>query len=117
MQPFSLSGVLAPMPTPFSATEEIDLRLLRDLVVNLAGHSLAGVVVLGTSGEAPFLSEDEADQVVEQARPQAPQFPRSVVTSTQLPPQSAPPVGQRQRLPWQVMPMPTGQMEPQAPQL
>jgi len=62
-----LRGVYAPIVTPFHG-DDIDLA---GLVSNLEryGHSgLAGVVVLGSNSEAPFLDDEESVRVVEAAR-------------------------------------------------
>jgi 4-hydroxy-2-oxoglutarate aldolase len=60
-----LGGVYAPICTPFSADEELDLGALR---ANLAGYARAGVqglLALGSNGENRSLDEDERLAVLE----------------------------------------------------
>ncbi len=69
MKEDALRGVLAPVPTAFA---EDDLRFdpLR-FAENLARwmeSPLAGVLVLGSNGEAPLLAEAESDEVIAAAR-------------------------------------------------
>jgi 4-hydroxy-2-oxoglutarate aldolase len=68
MAEMSLSGVLAPIPTPFDERDEIDLGRLRAALARWLTTPLAGFVVLGSNGEAPLLDEDESDRVVAAAR-------------------------------------------------
>jgi len=56
-------GVFAALTTPFDQ-DEIALDQLRDNIRWYNQTSLAGYVVLGSTGEAVFLSEKEAEQVV-----------------------------------------------------
>lgn len=60
-------GVFPPVPTPFRG-DEIDLDALRGNLRRLLVSRLAGVVVLGSNGEAAFLDEDESVAVVAAAR-------------------------------------------------
>jgi 4-hydroxy-2-oxoglutarate aldolase len=64
----NLSGVFAPIPTPFSSDESIDTGRLRAALARWVEQPLTGFVVLGSNGEAVFLTEDEADRVVAAAR-------------------------------------------------
>jgi 4-hydroxy-2-oxoglutarate aldolase len=64
----TLSGVLAPLPTPFDDQDRLDLERLRPALARWLETPLAGFVVLGTNGEAGLLGEDESDRVVECAR-------------------------------------------------
>src|ERR1700730_2142819 len=68
MAMMSLSGVFAPIPTPFDERDEIDLARLRAALARWLATPLAGFVVLGSNGEAPLLAEDESDRVVAAAR-------------------------------------------------
>ncbi|MGE0392901.1 MAG: dihydrodipicolinate synthase family protein [Vicinamibacterales bacterium] len=65
MSPFS--GLFTPIATPFLA-DGLDEAGLRENVRHWMGTPLRGLVVLGSNGEAPHLSEAEADRVVEQVR-------------------------------------------------
>jgi 4-hydroxy-2-oxoglutarate aldolase len=63
-----LRGVLAPIPTPFDRNGQLDEGRMRELCARLAGSPLIGLVVLGTTGEAVLLDEDESDRAIAAAR-------------------------------------------------
>ena len=67
--PQTLSGIIAPVATPFDATgEELDLTAF---AANIRGHlaaGLDGIVVAGSTGEATLLSEIERATLFECAR-------------------------------------------------
>jgi 4-hydroxy-2-oxoglutarate aldolase len=63
-----LSGVFAPLPTPFDESDRVDPRRLRSALQQWLATPLAGFVVLGTNGELGLLADDECDVVVETAR-------------------------------------------------
>ena len=63
-----LAGVLAPLPTPFDERDQVDLPRLRRALARWVASPLAGFVLLGTTGEAGLLSEEEAERVVGEAR-------------------------------------------------
>ena len=69
-------GVFPPLPTFFSAAEELDLTTLATHAGWLAGESQAGLLALGSNGEAQHLDDGERQAVVttvraaiDQARP------------------------------------------------
>ena len=65
----NLSGVFPPVPTPFdSATGEFTPAALTANINRLLRAPVAGVLVLGSNGEAGLLDETEADRVVAAAR-------------------------------------------------
>lgn len=64
----NLTGVFAPIPTPFDRADRLDTRRLRRALTKWLQHPLAGFVVLGTTGEAPLLDDDEADRAIAAAR-------------------------------------------------
>ena len=64
-------GVLTPMVTPFKG-DEVDERAVRHNVAAWMRTPLAGIVALGSNGEAPQLDEAEADQVIAAARAEVP---------------------------------------------
>src|SRR5262245_35009769 len=66
--PMTLTGVLAPLPTPFDERDELDLARLRTAWPRWVASPLSGFVVLGTNGESGLLDEMEADRLVEKAR-------------------------------------------------
>ncbi|HXD74865.1 MAG TPA: dihydrodipicolinate synthase family protein [Vicinamibacterales bacterium] len=63
-----LRGVLAPIPTPFDRNGQLDEARMRDMCARLAATPLVGLVVLGTTGEAVLLDEDESDRAIAAAR-------------------------------------------------
>jgi 4-hydroxy-2-oxoglutarate aldolase len=63
-----LSGVFPPIPTPFSSSGEIAHRQLRENLERWNAYELSGYVVLGSNGEAAYLSESEKLRVLETAR-------------------------------------------------
>jgi dihydrodipicolinate synthase/N-acetylneuraminate lyase len=68
----NLSGVLAPIPTPFDASGAVDLARLRAALAKFVGRPLTGFIILGSNGEAVFLDEDESDRVIAAARDTVP---------------------------------------------
>ena len=63
----TLQGVLAPIPTPFQ-DEVLDLEALARNVTHWMGTELAGIVVLGTNGEAAHVDDAEADRLIAKTR-------------------------------------------------
>jgi len=68
----SLRGVVPPLVTPFRADGSLDLAAFEADVEALAGHDLAGFLVLGSNGEAGSLDDEEKETLVEAARRRAP---------------------------------------------
>jgi 4-hydroxy-2-oxoglutarate aldolase len=64
----SLSGVFPPIPTPFDNQGNVATRKLIENIERWNQYDLSGYVVLGSNGEAGFLSEKEKLQVWEAAR-------------------------------------------------
>jgi 4-hydroxy-2-oxoglutarate aldolase len=77
----TLTGVLAPLPTPFNEADGVDLPRLRAGFDRWLSCPLTGFVMLGTSGEAGLLTDDEADRVIEEARALVPSG-RSFIVGT-----------------------------------
>lgn len=62
-------GVFAPIPTPFdAATGELAPRQLTQNIGRLLADGLDGIVVSGSTGEAPLLDADEQHRLVDLAR-------------------------------------------------
>lgn len=59
-----LTGVFAPIPTPFDERDQLDLKRLRAALPRWIDSALAGLVVLGSTGEAVLLTEDESDRLI-----------------------------------------------------
>jgi 4-hydroxy-2-oxoglutarate aldolase len=67
-----ISGIFPPIPTPFNQDEALALNLQQRLIRKLA--KLAdGFLILGSNGEAVYLSEAERHEVLESAREGIPQ--------------------------------------------
>jgi 4-hydroxy-2-oxoglutarate aldolase len=64
----SLHGVFPPIPTPFDSQGEVALPALIENLERWNAYDLAGYVVLGSNGEAVYLTEREKLQVWETAR-------------------------------------------------
>ena len=64
----SLRGVFPPIPTPFDQDGEVHTTALRQNLRYWNRYELAGYVVLGSNGEAVYLSERERLRVLETAR-------------------------------------------------
>jgi 4-hydroxy-2-oxoglutarate aldolase len=67
----NLQGVFPPIPTPF-ADDSIDHKSLAGNISRWMATRLAGIVVLGSNGEAPLLDDAESDAVIETARAHVP---------------------------------------------
>lgn len=64
----SLSGVIAPIPTPFNETGDIHLEALQENLQCWNRFDLRGYVVLGSNGEGVYLDEGEKVRVWEETR-------------------------------------------------
>jgi len=64
-----VNGVFAPIPTPFDqASGDVALHQLRRNVSRLLADGVNGIVVSGSTGEAPLLDADEQRRLVATAR-------------------------------------------------
>jgi 4-hydroxy-2-oxoglutarate aldolase len=63
-----LSGVFAPVPTPFTADDAIDAAALKTALTRWCSTPLTGFVVLGSNGEAAFIDDDDAARAIAAAR-------------------------------------------------
>jgi dihydrodipicolinate synthase/N-acetylneuraminate lyase len=59
-----IEGIFAAVPTPFCADERIYLRKLEANMAHYSRSLLAGIVVLGSTGEAILLDDTESGQVL-----------------------------------------------------
>ncbi|HEX4346951.1 MAG TPA: dihydrodipicolinate synthase family protein [Vicinamibacterales bacterium] len=64
----NLAGVFAPVPTPFDDRGGVSTDRLTRALARWTKAPIGGFVVLGSNGEAPFLDEEESDQVIGAAR-------------------------------------------------
>jgi 4-hydroxy-2-oxoglutarate aldolase len=63
-----LKGVFPPLVTPFNRRGDIDFGRFRENVKYYAATAVSGIVIAGSTGEAPFLTEQERLRLVEAAR-------------------------------------------------
>ena len=68
----NLTGVFAPIPTPFDGDHRVDTARLRAALARWVTTPLTGFVVLGSNGEAVLLDDDESDLVIAAARESVP---------------------------------------------
>lgn len=64
----NLEGVICPVVTPFNRRGDVDEGCFRENLSRLAGIGLAGILVAGSTGEAPYLEESERLRLVEVGR-------------------------------------------------
>lgn len=64
----SLSGVIAPIPTPFDMAGDIHFEALAENLQRWNQSSLRGYVVLGSNGEGVYLDKEEKARVWDSAR-------------------------------------------------
>ncbi len=64
----NLKGIFPPVVTPFNRRGRVDERGFRQNLCRYVGIGLSGVVVAGSTGEAPYLAEGERLRLVELAR-------------------------------------------------
>jgi 4-hydroxy-2-oxoglutarate aldolase len=64
----NLKGIFVPVVTPFQRDGEIDEGSFRENISRYAALGLAGILVAGSTGEAPYLNERERLRLVEIAR-------------------------------------------------
>src|SRR5229473_8082721 len=75
----NLSGVFAPVPTPFDDRDRVDTTRLRAALTKWMKRPLHGFVVLGSNGEAVLLDDFESDQAIVAARDAVPASRRFIV--------------------------------------
>ena len=68
MPSLTITGVLGPVTTPFTASETIDLAGFEANLRSHLAHGLHGIVVCGSTGEAALLDESERSALLETAR-------------------------------------------------
>ena len=72
MSMMDFGGVFAPVPTPFDEDGLLDLGRFRAALARWLASPLSGFVVLGTTGEAPLLDDEDSARVIAAARDQIP---------------------------------------------
>src|SRR5258708_2505840 len=63
-----LHGIFPPITTPFYPDGNVDLKKIEPNVDRFSGTAVAGIVVLGSTGEAVMLSDQERCDVLKSAR-------------------------------------------------
>ena len=63
-----ISGIFPALVTPFNADESVSISAIKENIRRYNATSVAGYVVLGSTGESVMLSRDEADSVLATAR-------------------------------------------------
>ncbi|MGG4094341.1 4-hydroxy-tetrahydrodipicolinate synthase [Paenibacillus lautus] len=63
-----LHGIYVPVITPFSQDYELDFPSYHRYLKNLLSYDIQGLVINGTTGEAPTVAWEEVVQVVEETR-------------------------------------------------
>jgi 4-hydroxy-2-oxoglutarate aldolase len=74
-------GVLNPVPTVFDRDGEVDLVRFREALRRWVASPLSGFVILGSTGEAAFLDEDESERIIAAGREVVPSD-RALVAGT-----------------------------------
>ncbi|XP_026214638.1 4-hydroxy-2-oxoglutarate aldolase, mitochondrial [Anabas testudineus] len=63
-----ISGIYPPIATPFTAKEDVDYKKLEENVQKYGKIPFKGLVVQGSNGEYPYLTEEEQVEVVKTVR-------------------------------------------------
>lgn len=79
----NLSGLLLPITTPFTSSEDIDVVVLKRNIDRWNSTGIAGYVILGSTGERVNLDEREYLQVIETARASVPETMTFIVGAGQ----------------------------------
>ena len=61
------SGLHTALITPFQHDKSIDYESLTNLIHEQVEHDVDGIVVLGTTGESPVISESESEKIIKLA--------------------------------------------------
>jgi 4-hydroxy-tetrahydrodipicolinate synthase len=64
----AISGIITAMATPFDAAGAVDLGASRRLAAHLLEHGSNGLVIAGTTGECPTLTDEETIQLLAAVR-------------------------------------------------
>lgn len=68
MTPARVTGIFAPVTSPFGPSGDIDTAALKQNIAKGLADGLAGVLVAGSTGEAPLLERDEQRRLTAAAR-------------------------------------------------
>ena len=81
--PINLDGILLPVTTPFTPTEDFDAEGFSDNLIKWNDTGVIGYVVLGSTGERVNLDQNEYLQVIETARQAVPKTMSFIVGAGQ----------------------------------
>lgn len=81
--PINLDGILLPVTTPFTPTEDFDAESFTDNLIKWNDAGVIGYVVLGSTGERVNLDEREYLQVIQTARTVVPETMSFIVGAGQ----------------------------------
>lgn len=68
MAPSLGKGVFVPIPTFFKDNEDLDFEALEKHIKYLSNTGIAGIIFMGSSGEAVHLTDEERIQVIQKGR-------------------------------------------------
>ncbi|MGK5088006.1 4-hydroxy-tetrahydrodipicolinate synthase [Bdellovibrionota bacterium FG-2] len=77
-----MRGVWTALVTPFSTTNELDLKAYRKIIEDQIEAGVAGIIPCGTTGESPTLSQEEKKTLIQTALELATGTPVKVVAGT-----------------------------------
>lgn len=60
-----LRGIMVPVVTPFSPDESLDISSYEHYITNLLARDIQGLIINGTTGEAPTVSWEEVRELVQ----------------------------------------------------
>src|SRR5262249_25270181 len=63
-----LKGVICPVVTPFNRRGDLDVKCFKENLSRLSGVGMSGLLIAGSTGEAPYLSMDERLKMIDIAR-------------------------------------------------
>ncbi len=63
-RPTALSGLVPPMITPLTASGQVDEAAIDQLVAYMLAHGVDGLFLMGSSGEGPWLTFSQQQQVI-----------------------------------------------------
>ncbi|MEK3912651.1 4-hydroxy-tetrahydrodipicolinate synthase [Paenibacillus sp. FSL H7-0331] len=84
MNETDVKGIYVPVVAPFTGNEELDLDSYRNYIGKLLAHDIQGLVINGTTGEAPTVMWEEVSELVQttQACMQQKRIPIVIGTGT-----------------------------------
>jgi len=61
-------GIFVPVVTPFSTDESLDVTSYDRYITNLLAHDIQGLIINGTTGEAPTVSWEEVRELIQRTK-------------------------------------------------